>query len=87
MLATDHNCEKTREFAKLTNNLIYHRQGSKPEDGLLFLPIRSYNDASFAIFAPKKVHDLILNYRSVEAVSSIVTYSNSSTLPLRVSSF
>ena len=86
VLATDHSCQKTKEFAKLTNKSIYHRQGSEPEDGSLYLPIRSYNDESFDIFALKKVHDLILNYRLAEAVSSIVTYPNSSKLPLRVSS-
>ena len=47
VLVTDHNCEKTKEFAKLTNKSIYHRQGSEPEDGSFFLPIRSYNDEFF----------------------------------------
>ena len=84
VLATDHNCNKTKEFARLTNKTIYHRQCSEPADGSLYIPFGSYNKVSFDIFTLKKVHDLILNYRSAEAVSCMVAYPNSSTLPFRV---
>ena len=83
VLATNHNCEKTNEYAKLTNTPIY-RQLPEPEDGSLFLPYHAYNEEPFDIIALKKINELILKYRSEDVVSSILTHPNSVTLPRRV---
>ena len=85
VLSSDHNCDKTREFARLTNKSTYIRQCTEPDDNSLFLPFRSYNEELFDILTLEKVHNLILNYRLAEAASSIITYHNLFKPVLRVS--
>lgn len=72
VLATGHNCEKSKEYAKHNKNLIRQRRHSDPENGALILPYRNFNEETPDITALEKVHTLILNYSSEEVVPTFI---------------